>query len=159
VTIINGMAEYFTRATWRRGKKHPWCKRTKPYGGCKTAPPELLEAGKATRFGSGIHRICSATTRAGHPCGNIALKDMKACGYHGGYGQWARQGKLIQTGRAKAIKAQNPKTSPTNPQLILIPQYQQASPWDRIRLAKAWQTPAWPHLIKTLKQRDIAACV
>jgi hypothetical protein len=38
--------DFFTRETWRRGKKSRLRKRRKPYGGRKTAPAAFLEAAK-----------------------------------------------------------------------------------------------------------------
>ena len=41
--------DFFTRETWRRGRRSRLRKRTKPYGGRKTAPPAFLEAAKNNR--------------------------------------------------------------------------------------------------------------
>ena len=66
------MSDDFTRATWRASKKRRLRKRTKPWGGRKTAPPAFLEAAKLNQFKPGRpgHRVCSATQRNGssmHP--------------------------------------------------------------------------------------------
>ena len=44
------MPDFFTRETWRRGKKSRLRKRRNPYGGRKTAPAAFLEAAKKTQF-------------------------------------------------------------------------------------------------------------
>jgi hypothetical protein len=38
------VTDFFTRETWRAGKKSRLRKRRKPYGGRKTAPAAFLEA-------------------------------------------------------------------------------------------------------------------
>jgi hypothetical protein len=47
------MSEFFTRETWRAGKKSRLRKRRKPYGGRKIAPAAFLEAAKKTQFRAG----------------------------------------------------------------------------------------------------------
>ena len=104
----------FTRATWRASKKRKMRKRTRSWGGRKTAPAAFLEAAKQTQFKPGrpSHRICTATKRDGRPCGNLALTDLNVCGAHGGYGVWARQGKLQPTGRKQSSRLRPSKAEP-----------------------------------------------
>lgn len=149
--------EFFTRETWRPSKKRKMQKRTKPWGGRKTAPPAFLEAAKRTRLGSGVHRICRATKRDGKPCGNIALSGLTVCGPHGGFGVWARQGKLNPTGKAAAIRAAAVEgRSPSVPMaLAQLPIYRAANWWTRVRLARAWETDAWMVLVGQIKAREI----
>jgi hypothetical protein len=152
-------ADFFTRADWRPSKHRKMQKRIKPWGGRKTAPPELIEAGKRVQFGSGVHRICHATKRNGQPCGNIALSGLTVCGPHGGFGAWATQGKLQPTGRSAAVRAARAAMiedrTPNPPtELINLPIYQQTDQWSRMRLAKAWGTQSWHRLISQLKQRQ-----
>jgi hypothetical protein len=153
--------EFFTRATWRPSKYRKMQKRTKPWGGRKTAPPALLEAAKRTAFlpGRTNRRICSATKRNGGPCGNLALRGLTVCGAHGGFSIWARQGKLQPTGRTAAFKAARAAavegqslTAPAD--LMRMPVYQQADQWVRMRLVKAWNTQSWRELISQLNQRQ-----
>jgi hypothetical protein len=150
------MSDDFTRATWRASKKRRLRKRTKPWGGRKTAPPAFLEAAKLNQFKPGRpgHRVCSATQRNGSPCTRLALKGMNVCEAHGGCGLLAMQGKLQPTGRAKArIAAQSPASKDQAPppiDLIKLPLYRQANDWTRIRLARAFNTPAWVSLIQQI---------
>jgi hypothetical protein len=150
------MSDDFTRATWRASKKRRLRKRTKPWGGRKTAPPAFLEAAKLNQFKPGRpgHRVCSATQRNGSPCTRLALKGMNVCEAHGGCGLLAIQRKLQPTGRAKArIAAQPPASKDQAPppiELINLPLYRQANQWTRIRLARAFNTPAWFSLIRQI---------
>ena len=150
------MSDDFTRATWRASKKRRLRKRTQPWGGRKTAPPAFLEAAKLNQFKPGRpgHRVCSATQRNGRPCGRLALKGMKVCEAHGGCGLLAIQRKLQPTGRAKARIAAQPPTSKDQPpppsDLTNLPIYRQANQWTRIRLARAFNTPAWFSLIRQI---------
>jgi hypothetical protein len=150
--------EFFTRATWRLGKKFRMRKRVNRYAGCKTAPPAFLEAAKRVGFKPGRpgYRVCSATKRNGRPCGNLALKGLKVCGAHGGFSVLARQGKLQPSGRTAAFRATRAAAvegrSPSAPlDLIRLPIYRQASQWGRIRLVRAWGTPAWPALVRQIQ--------
>jgi hypothetical protein len=150
------MSDDFTRATWRASKKRRLRKRINPWGGKKTAPPAFLAAAKLTQFKPGRpgHRVCSATQRNGSPCTRLALKGMKVCEAHGACGLLAIQGKLQPTGRAKArIAAQltpSKDQAPPPSELINLPLYRQANAWTRIRLARAFNTPAWMPLIRQI---------
>jgi hypothetical protein len=148
-------SNFFTRATWRPGKKRRMYKRVKPYGGQIAAPAAFLEAGQRNAFKPGRpgYRICSATKRDGSPCGMLALKGLKVCGAHGGFSILARQGRLQPTGRTAALKATranavegNAPRAPTD--LINLPVYRQANQWTRIRLARAWGTPGWMAMVR-----------
>ena len=148
--------EFFTRATWRAGKKSRLRKRTKPWGGCKTAPAAFLEAAKHAGFKPGRpgYRICSATKRDGSPCGRLALKGLKVCEAHGGFSVLARQGKLLSSGRTaafKAVAAAEGRSPIVTLELMRLPIYRQANQWTRIRLAKAWGTPAWMALVRQIR--------
>jgi hypothetical protein len=150
--------EFFTRATWRPGKKFRIRKRVNRYGGCKTAPLAFLEAAKRVRFKPGRpgYRVCSATKRDGRPCGNLALKGLKVCGAHGGFSVLARQGKLQPTGRTAALKATRVaavegRSPPVPLELMRMPVYQQANQWTRIRLVRAWGTSAWTVVVRQMQ--------
>ena len=155
--------EFFTRETWRASKKRRMQKRTKPWGGRKTAPPAFLEAAKRTHFepGRANHRKCEAIKRDGTPCGMLAFKGMKVCGAHGGFKQWARQGKLQKTGRSVAHLAARRAAavegrSPLLPlELLKTPAYLKANAWTRMRIARAWVSPpaVYVSLIRQLYQR------
>ena len=145
-------SEFFTRETWRPSKKGRMRKRTKPWGGRKTAPPGLLEAGKRTQFGSGVHRVCKATKRNGQPCRMIAFAGMDICGAHGGFRSWARQGKLQKTGRTAAFRAAavEGRTSAPPLELTRLMVYRQANDWTRSRMSRAWQTESWRPLMRQI---------
>ena len=149
--------EFFTRETWRASKKGRMRKRTKPWGGRKTAPPALLEAGKRTRFGSGVHRICKATKIIGKPCGNLALSGLAVCGPHGGFSAWSKQGRFQPSGRSAAFRAAMVEgRSPIVPlELTRLAVYRQANEWDRMRFARAWMTDSWPSLIRQLRATPV----
>jgi hypothetical protein len=165
--------EFFTRETWRASKtRRVMQKRVKPWGGRKTAPPAFLAAAKQTYFKPGRvnHRKCSAVKRDGTPCGMLAFKGMKVCGAHGGFKQWAREGRLLKTGRSAARAAEYRAAmvegrSPVIPvELTRLPTYLKADGWTRMKLAKAWISgPAvYLSLIRQLNQREtksIRVCV
>jgi len=146
---------FFTRATWRAGKHGKMRKRVNPYAGQMTAPAAFLEAGKRNAFKPGRpgYRVCSATTRDGNPCGMLALKGLKVCGAHGGYSLLAKQGKFQPSGTTAAFNAARVKVvegnaPPAPPELINLPLYRQANQWARIRLIRAWGTPAWIAIVR-----------
>lgn len=148
------MSEFFTRETWRAGKRSPMRKRVKPYGGQKVAPKAFLEAAKRTYFqpGRANHRKCSATKRDGTACGMLAIKGMKVCGAHGGYRQWGRQGKLQPSGRsavarAAAVEGKAPIAAHELTRMLV---YRQANDWTRKRMARAWMTEAWLPLMRQI---------
>ena len=150
--------DFFTRATWRPGKNRRLRKRVKPWGGRKTAPAAFIETGKQFGFKPGRpgYPVCSATKRDRAPCGNLALKGLKVCGAHGGFSVLARQGKLQPTGRTAALKATRVAAvegrSPSAPlELTRLPVYRQANQWTRIRLVRAWGTPAWTVLVRQIQ--------
>ena len=155
--MANG--DQFTRLTWRAGKKRRMHKRTKPWGGCKTAPEAFLQAAKRTQFKPGRPgaRICTATKRAGGRCGRLALKGLTVCGSHGGYSALAKQGKLHHSERSAAARAfaVEGRCPPVPQELIHLTLYRQASQWARIRLARAWGTPMWSVTIRQLKEQEI----
>ena len=70
----------FTRETWRQGGRSRLRKRTKLWGGCKTASPAFLAAAKVAGFKPGRpgYRICSAIKRDGSPCGRLAMRERGA---------------------------------------------------------------------------------
>jgi hypothetical protein len=150
--------EFFTRATWRPGKKFRMRKRVNRYGGCKTAAPAFLEAAKRVGFKPGRpgYRVCSATKRDGRPCGNLALKGLKVCGAHGGFSVLARQGKLQPSGRTAALRATRAaavegRSAPAPLDLIRLSIYQQANQRMRMKLVLAWGTPAWAVLMRQVQ--------
>jgi hypothetical protein len=100
--------------------------------------------------------VCSATKRDGAPCGNLALKGLKVCGAHGGFSVLARQGKLQPTGRTAALKATRVaavegRSPPAPLELTRLPVYRQANQWTRMRLVRAWGTPAWTVLVRQIQ--------
>jgi hypothetical protein len=151
--------EFFTRETWRRGKKSRLRKRRKLYGGRKTAPTAFLEAAKKTQFRPGRPgcRLCCATRRDGRPCGRLALKELRVCEAHGGLGMLAMQGKFQPSGRSAAFRAATVEgRSPPAPlDLTRLPLYQQASQRMRMRLIMAWQTPGWHVLVRQIQLSNI----
>ena len=151
------MTEFFNRATWRRGKKNRLRKRTKPYAGCKTAPPAFLEAAKKTQFKPGRPgcRLCCALKRDGRPCRRLALKDFRVCEAHGGFGMLAMQGKFQPSGRSAAFRAATVEgRSPPAPfDLMRLRLYQEADERTRMRLVAAWQTDAWHVLVRQIQLR------
>jgi hypothetical protein len=158
-----GMSElFFDRATWRPGKKFRLRKRVNPFGGCKVAPVAFLEAAKKVRFKPGRpgYRICSATKRDGTPCGRLALRDLSVCEAHGGFLALARQGKLQSSGRTAAFKAARAaavegRSASAPPDLIRLPIYKRGSQSTRMRLVRAWGTPAWLPLVRQIQQQGI----
>jgi hypothetical protein len=151
--------EAFTRATWRPGKHRKLRKRVKPWGGRKVAPAAFIETGKQFGFKPGRpgYRICSATKRDGSPCGRLALKGFKVCEAHGGLRMLARQGKLQSTGRTAAFRAAavEGRSPPAPAELIQLTVYRQANQSTRIRLARAWGTPAWMALVRQIQAQGI----
>jgi hypothetical protein len=149
------MSEFFTRETWRAGKKSRLRKRRKPYGGRKTAPVAFLEAAKQTQFRPGRPgcRLCCALRRDGRPCGRLALKELPVCESHGGLSILARRGEFQPSGRSSAFRAATVEgRSPPAPfDLMRLSLYQQANERTRMRLVKAWQTPAWHVLVRQIQ--------
>ena len=72
----------------------------------------------------------------------------------------ARQGKLQPTGRTAAFKAARAaavegRAPPAPLDLMRLPIYRQANEWTRIRLVRAWGTPAWLPLVRQIQRQDI----
>jgi hypothetical protein len=156
------MSEFFTRETWRAGGRSKLRKRVHGYAGCKVAPPAFLAAAKAAAFKPGRpgYRICGATKRDGNPCRRLAMKELKVCEAHGGLRALARQGKLQSSGRTAAFKANRAampegRAPPVPFDLIRLPIYRESNEWTRIRLARAWATPAWLPLVRQIQHQDI----
>jgi hypothetical protein len=86
-------AEFFTRATWRRGKRRATYPRTKPYGGRTTAPPALLAVARLNGFGGPLDNRprCAAVARStGRACKHVAMNFSTYCFSHGGSRRAAR---------------------------------------------------------------------
>jgi rhodanese-related sulfurtransferase len=156
--------QFFTRADWRPGKRHTRQLRTKPWGGAKVANAAFLEASKRMQFKPGRpgYLVCSAVKRNGEPCGMLAMRGLTVCGAHGGFGIWAKRGKLKRSGKKQALQAERVATiegrSFTAPQaLARLLIYQQSDQRMRMKLAAVYQTPSWPVLVKHL--RGIEHCV
>jgi len=153
------MTEFFTKATWRAGKKSRLRKRVNSYAGCKTAPAAFLEAAKQTQFKPGRPgcRICCATKRDGTPCRRLALKEFRVCEAHGGFGMLAMRGKLQSSGRSALFRAAAVEGRSLQAPLDLTrpPLYQQASQRTKMRLIMAWQTPGWHVLVRQMQLRNI----
>ena len=153
------MTDFFTRETWRAGKKNRLRKRTKPYAGCKTAPAAFLEAAKKSQFRPGRpgYRLCCVLKRNGDPCRRLALRELKVCEAHGGLGQLAMRGEFQPSGRSVAFRAATVEgRSPPAPfDLMRLRLYQEADERTRMRLVAAWQTDAWHVLIRQIQLRNI----
>jgi hypothetical protein len=152
----------FTRETWRQGGRSRLRKRTKPWGGSKTASPQFLAAAKlaAIKPGRANRRLCSSLKRDGTPCQRLAMKNSKGCEAHGGILALARQGRLQRTGRTAVFKAERAAAvegrSPQVPlELMRLSVYRKSNDWTRIRLARAWMTPGWLPLVRQIERQDI----
>jgi hypothetical protein len=153
---------FFTRETWRAGNRSKLRKRVNGYAGCKTAPPAFLEAAKIAAFRPGRpgYRLCNATKRDGTPCGRLALRDFAVCEAHGGLRALARQGKLQSSGRTAVFKAARAaavegRSPPAPLELTRLQVYRESNEWTRIRLTRAWGTPAWHVLVQQIQHQDI----
>jgi hypothetical protein len=151
----------FTRENWRQGGRSRLRKRTKPWGGQKTAPVEFLAAAKIAGFKPGRpgYRLCAGVKRNGDPCRRFAMKGCRGCESHGGILALARQGKLQRSGRTIAFKARVAAVagrSPSTPlELTRLQVYRAANEWTRIRLVRAWMTPGWLPLVRQIQHQDI----
>jgi hypothetical protein len=151
----------FSRESWRQGGRSRLRKRTKPWGGCKTASPAFLAAAKVAGFKPGRpgYRICSAIKRDRSPCGRLAMRELATCEAHGGLRALARQGKLQRTGRTVAFKARaaavEGRSPPAPLELTRLQVYRAANEWTRIRLVRAWMTPGWLPLVRQIQRQDI----
>jgi hypothetical protein len=156
------VTEFFTRETWRAGKRSKLRKRVNGYAGCKVAPLAFLAAAKIAAFKPGRpgYRLCNATKRDGNPCRRLAMKDLKVCEAHGGVLALARQGKLQSSGRTAAFKAHRAampegRCPPVPLDLVRLPIYRTSNEWTRIRLARAWGTLGWLPLVRQIQRQDI----
>jgi hypothetical protein len=153
------MSEFFTRETWRAGKKSRLRKRRKPYGARKTVPVAFLEAAKKSQFRPGRPgcRLCRATRRDGRACGRLALKELPVCESHGGPSILARRGEFQPSGRSAAFRAAmvEGRSPPAPFDPMRLPLYRQANERTRMRLVAAWQTPAWHVLVRQIQLRSI----
>ena len=153
------VTDFFTRETWRAGKKSRLRKRRKLYGGRKTAPAAFLEAAKKTQFKTGRPgcRLCCALRRDGRPCGRLALREFRVCEAHGGFGMLAMRGKFQPSGRSAGFRAATVegRSPPASFDLMRLRLYQEADERTRMRLVKAWQTPGWHVLVRQIQLRNI----
>ena len=157
------MSDFYTRATWRAGKKFKLRKRVNNYAGRKTAPAEFLAAAKIAGFKPGRpgYRLCGARKRDGSPCRRLAMRGCKGCESHGGIRALARRGEFQPSGRTALFKAERAAAvegrSPSpSLDLMRLPIYLEANGWTRARLARAFGTDAWLPLIRQIKsQRGI----
>jgi hypothetical protein len=157
------MSEFFTRETWRSGKKFKLRKRVNNYAGRKTAPVEFLAAAKIAGFKPGRpgYRLCGSLKRDGSPCRRLAMRDCKGCESHGGIRALARRGEFQPSGRTALFKAERAAVvegrSPlVSFDLMRLPIYLEANGWTRARLARAWGTEGWLPLVRQIKsQQDI----
>jgi hypothetical protein len=152
----------YTRETWRRGGRSRLRKRTKPWGGSKTASPQFLAAAKlaAIKPGRANRRLCSSIKRDGTPCRRLAMKNCKGCEAHGGIRALARRGEFQPSGRTVAFKsARAAAVEGRSPQVSLeltrLSIYRKSNDWTRIRLARAWMTPGWLPLVRQIQSQDI----
>lgn len=75
----------------------------------------IIEAGKATRFGTGAHRVCCARAKStGLQCQNPALTETTVCRMHGGKAVRARrmrlEGKPLPVDQSKGFLCSLPFT-------------------------------------------------
>jgi hypothetical protein len=151
--------EFFTRETWRSGKRRKLRVRKKPYGGCTEASPEFLAAAQRTKFQPGRpgYRICAATKRDGTPCRRLAMRDLQVCESHGGVRALAGRGELQPSGRSAAFRAAavEGRSPPPPIELVRLNVYRQANQRTRARLARAWMTPAWATLVRQIQHPGI----
>jgi hypothetical protein len=155
--------EFFTRETWRSGKKFKLRKRVNNYAGRKTAPVEFLAAAKRAGFKPGRpgYRLCGAIKRNGDPCRRLAMRGCQGCESHGGIRALARRGEFQPSGRTALFKAVRATAiedrTPAAPfELVQLELYRQANQWTRMRLIRAWGTSGWMALVRQIKsQRDI----
>ena len=153
------MSDFFTRETWRAGEKSRLRKRVHHYAGRKSALAAFLEAAKKTQFRAGRPgcRLCCALKRNGDPCQRLALKELRVCEAHGGFGMLAMQGKFQPSGRSAAFRAATVEgRSPPAPfDLMRLRLYREADERTRMRLVAAWQTPGWHVLVRQMQLRNI----
>src|SRR6516225_2535006 len=77
---------FFTRATWRKGKRRATYPRTQPWSGRTTAPARLLAVAHLHGFGGALskHRRCAAVSRStGRRCKCAAMNFARYCTKHG----------------------------------------------------------------------------
>ena len=156
---------FFNRATWRQGGRSRLRKRTKPWGGCKTAPVEFLEAAKIAGFKPGRpgYRVCGALKRGdGAPCGRLAMRGFKTCEAHGAILGLVQRGEFQPSGRTALFKAERAAAvedrTPGAPfELMKLEVYKQAGQRTRMRMIRAWgSSEGWMALMRQIKsQRDI----
>jgi hypothetical protein len=153
------MSDFYTRESWRAGGRSKLRKRVNNYGGCKVAPPAFLAAAKlaAIKPGRANRRLCSSIKRDGTPCRRLAMKNCRGCEAHGGILALAREGKFLPSGRTAAFRAAavEDRTSLTPIELAHLPIYKSATQRVRMRLIRAWQTPAWMTLVRQIQRQDI----
>ena len=152
----------FTRETWRQGGRSRLRKRTKPWGGSKTASPQFLAAAKlaAIKPGRTNRRLCGVIKRNGDRCRRLAMKNCKGCEAHGGIRMLAKQGRLQRSGRTVAFKAARAaavegRSPQVSLELTRLSIYRKSNAWTRIRLARAWMTPGWLPLVRQIERQDI----
>jgi hypothetical protein len=87
----------------------------------------------------------------------LALRDLKVCGAHGGFGVWARQGKLKRSGKKAALRAAaiEGQVEAAPSALARMRIYQEADQRMRMKLVRAYGTPRWPQLVKTVTNRCV----
>ena len=158
------VSDFFTRETWRSGKKFKLRKRVNNYAGRKTAPVEFLAAAKIAGFKPGRpgYRLCGALKRDGSRCRRLAMRGCKGCESHGGIRALAQRGEFQPSGRTALFKAERAAAAvedrtPAAPfELVQLELYRQANQWTRMRLIRAWGTEGWLSMVRQIKsQRDI----
>ena len=142
------------------GRKNRLRKRTKPYAGCKTAPAAFLEAAKTNPIQTRPARLSASAARLNamdDPCRRLALKELRVCEAHGGFGMWPCRESFSRRGRTAAFRAATVEgRSPPAPlELTRLPLYREANERTRMRLVTAWQTPAWHVLVRQIQLRNI----
>jgi hypothetical protein len=78
---------FFTRATWRKGKRRATYPRTQPWAGCTIAPAAFLAAARLAGLQNGLgkRRRCEAVARStGRRCKCAAMNFARYCYKHGG---------------------------------------------------------------------------
>jgi|SRR5262252_407002 len=78
---------YFTRETWRRGKRRATHPRVKPWGGHTVANEAFLAAARAHAIGGPLDkrpRCTGVRFKSGLPCRGLAMNGSTFCMRHGG---------------------------------------------------------------------------
>jgi hypothetical protein len=87
------------------------------------------------------------------------MRGLKVCEAHGGFLALARAGKLQSSGRTAAFKAMRAavpegRSPPAMLALMRMPLYRHADQRMKMKLVRAWGTPAWSALVRLIRDQD-----